>query len=212
MTQIRRRLIQYAVGDEHEALLRSTFALHSDYCARHGIDYFTSDKTIPSGRPLYWRKVESLIEAFAAGYDQAAWLDTDCVIVNPEFNIFDASGFGIAVCECFDSPVIERHLNAGIVFATRSPDVLDFLNAWNAMPPGGKWEDQSGFIELMKARPYRDLLTILPNRFNCLDTHMEARDPIIRSFHGDSQRSVRVPALVASLTGSSARPQIQLGV
>lgn len=66
------------------------------------------------------------------------------------------------------------------------------------MSPSGKWEDQSEFIDLMAARPYRDLLTILPNRFNCLATHVEARDPIIRSFHGDSERAMKIQALVAS--------------
>jgi hypothetical protein len=29
-----------------------------------------------------WRKAELLIEAMAEGYDQIAWLDTDCVIVD----------------------------------------------------------------------------------------------------------------------------------
>ena len=201
----RRRLVQYAVGDEHERLLASTREWHDRYCSRHGIEYHATDRTIPIARSPHWRKVELLIEAFADGCDQVVWLDTDCVIVDTSFDIFAASGFGVAVCECFDSPVVERHLNTGFLLATGSPDVVAFLHAWNAMPPGGKWEDQSGFIELMAARPHRDLLTILPNRFICLDVHMEARDPIISAFHGDPERHLKLPALVSRIRGSAGR-------
>jgi hypothetical protein len=196
---MRRALIQYAVGDEHERLLASTRPLHTRYCVRHGIDYFAFDKTIPAGRPAAWRKVELLIEAMRGGYECVAWLDADCVIVDPVFALLDASRFGIAVCECFDSPEIERHLNTGVLLATRSADVMAFLEEWNTMPSGGRWEDQSAFIELMASRPNRDLLTILPNRFNCVAEHMEAREPFIRAFHGDPARSVKLPALVAAL-------------
>jgi hypothetical protein len=143
--------------------------------------------------------VELLIEAMEQGYDRVAWVDTDCVIVDPSVDLFDASGFGVAVCECFDSPTIERHLNTGVLLAARSDATMGFLRAWNAMPTGGKWEDQSAFIELMAARPYRDLLTILPNRFNCLAVHMEAREPIIWAFHGDPQRVSKMAILIAGL-------------
>ncbi len=196
----RRILIQFALGPEHERLLSLTREIHAEYCLRHGIDYRIDNSPASGGRLPYWRKVELLIEAMAEGYDRIAWLDTDCVIVDPSFDLFDASGFGIAVCECFDSPEIERHLNAGFILASRSAAAMEFLHAWNAMPTGGKWEDQSGFIELMLERPHRDLLTILPNRFNCLAKHMEARDPVIRAFHGDPDRFAKLQTLVASLT------------
>ena len=41
----------------------------------------------------------------------------------------------------------------------------------------------------------RDLLTILPNRFNC-SINMDARAPFIRAFHGDVERVNKMRALV----------------
>jgi GT2 family glycosyltransferase len=195
----RRVLIQYGHGPEHGAFLDVIEDLHRSYCARHGIDYWARREPPTPGRSAHWMKVALLREAMNAGYSQAIWLDTDCVIINHDYNLFDASGFGIAVCECFDSPSLERHLNTGIVIVTRSAEVEDFLADWDAAPPGGIWEDQSGFIELMRHRPNRDLLTVLPNRFNCLDVHMEARNPIVRAFHGEPKRRVLLPALVANM-------------
>jgi hypothetical protein len=196
---IRRVMIQYACGDEHGRLLDATRPLHTAYCSWHGIDYWPCREDASVGRSPHWRKVELLIKAMESGYDQAAWLDTDCVIVDPSFNLFNASSYGIAACECFDSPRIERHLSTGFLLITRSPAVFEFLRSWNAMPSGGKWEDQSAFIEMMASRPHRDILTILPNRFNCLAEHMEAREPFIRAFHGDPARSTKLPALVATI-------------
>lgn len=180
-------------------MLSLTRDIHASYCQRHGICYRIDNAPAAAGRSPHWRKVELLIEAMEQGDDQVAWVDTDCVVVDPSVDLFDASGFGIAVCECFDSPEIERHLNTGVLLASRSPATMEFLQAWNAMPTGGRWEDQSGFIQLMSGRPHRDLLTILPNRFNCLASHMEARDPVIRAFHGDPDRSAKLRALVESL-------------
>ncbi len=205
LRQKKRALIQYACGAACQQLVSATESLHRQYCARHGIDYRLILEDSVIGRHPTWRRIALLAEALRLGYDQVAWLDADCVIVDPSFDIFAASGFGIAVCECFDSPDIERHLNAGVMLTTRSPEVLAFLDKWDAMPAGGRWEDQSAFIELMATRPHRDLLTILPNRFNCLAVHMEARDPIIRAFHGDPERHIKLPALVNSITGTDCR-------
>ena len=200
----RRVLIQFACGHEHGRLLDLSLELHAAYCRRHGIDYRPIRGEPPVGRSAHWRKVELLIEAMQSGYDQVIWMDTDCVIVDWSYNLFDASGFGVAVCESYDSPSIERHLNTGVVMLTRSPAVIEFLATWNQMPTGGKWEDQSAFIELMASRPHRDLLTVLPNRFNCLPLHMEARDPVVRAFHGDPERFGKMQEWVSGVRATLA--------
>jgi hypothetical protein len=201
----RRALVQYACGDEHRALLAMTRPIHAAYCDHHRIDYLATEEDVcTAARGPYWAKVDRIIEALRSGYEQVAWLDTDCVVVDASYDIFDASGFGIAVCECFDSPSIERHFNVGVLLVTDSPHVRAFLDTWYAMPTSQRWPEQEPFIELMAARPHRDLLTILPNRFNCLDIHMEARDPIIRTFHGDGDRVGKVAALVAAIGAAGA--------
>jgi hypothetical protein len=196
----RRALVQYACGDEHRALLAMTRSIHGAYCDRHQIDYLAMEEDVcTAARGPYWAKVDRIIEALRSGYEQVAWLDTDCVVVDTSYNIFAASGFGIAVCECFDSPSVERHFNIGVLLVTDSPHVREFLDTWYAMPSSQRWPEQDPFNELMTTRPHRDLLTILPNRFNCLDIHMEARDPIIRTFHGDGDRVRKIAALVDAI-------------
>ena len=197
----RAALIQYAYGREHVDMLDVCRKRHQRYCDIHDIDYLASAQGLPAlDRPPHWRKVELLIETLAIGYESVAWLDADCVIVDLSFNVFAASGFGIAVCECFDSPAYDRHLNTGFLLCANSISVRAFMDEWNRGPTGGKNEDQDVFIEMMAARPHRDLLTILPNRFNCLDVHMEARNPFIRAFHGRNENRVDlIRDLVSSL-------------
>ncbi|MGU3417781.1 hypothetical protein [Methylobacterium sp. D54C] len=152
-------------------------------------------------RSEHWRKIGLLREVARQGYDKFMWLDTDCVIVDHDFNVMNAIGFGVGACECFDSPIIERHLNTGVLMFANSLDVRAFLDEWDVTPRvGNVWQDQSAFIKLMSARPNRDLLTILPNRFNCLDEHMEARDPFIRAFHGDIHRASKMEMLVREIS------------
>lgn len=192
----KRVLIQYGYGLEQGTFLAETEDLHRSYCTRHGIDYWARREDPSPGRSAQWMKVALLREASKAGYSQAVWLDTDCVIVDQAYNIFDASGFGVAVCECFDTQSLERHLSTGVVIVTYSPEVEDFLAEWSAAPSGRIWEDQSGLMELMRHRPNRDLLTVLPNRFNCLGLDRQARDPIIRTFHGEPTCSVLLSEMV----------------
>jgi hypothetical protein len=186
-----RALIQYASDDEYRAMLALTAPLHRAYCERHGIDLILNYQP-PHQQPVYCRKVELLMEHLQI-YEQVMWLDADCILVAQDYNVFDASGFGIAVCEC-RSPAIIRHLQTGVIFATRSDEVLAFLQQWYKHPMDGvlyanEWGDQAAFRELMQDdHPHRDLLTILPNRFNMLDVHMAARDPFVLAFHGVADR------------------------
>jgi hypothetical protein len=195
----RNAVIQFGVGEENLAYLAATRELHAAYCARHGIKFIVDKDSPANGRPPHWRKVELLIDAMRKGYDRAVWLDGDCIITDHRVNIFEAAGgFGIGVCECFDSPEFERHLNCGVVFTARSPEVTAFLDIWNAQPTSARWAEQDPFNELMATRPHRDLLTILPNRFNSVPVHMDARDPIIRAYHGLPDRLAKIRNAVAS--------------
>jgi hypothetical protein len=86
-----------------------------------------------------------------------------------------------------------------MVVCTNSNEVRDFVALWLVAPSGGRWEDQSAFIDLMRKPHFRDLLTILPNRFNCLERHMEASNPVIRAFHGDPDREQKLRDLMGSM-------------
>jgi hypothetical protein len=195
-------LVQHASGDIHRSLVNETSHLHFDYCERWGAEYILDFTEANDGRTGHWRKIDLLRRALKDGFRKALWIDSDAIIVDPNVNIFDAAGYGVAVCECFDSPTVPRHLNTGVILCTASPQVVSFLDLWDKTPGIGvaSWEDQNAFIELMRGRPYRELLTILPNRFNCVETHMEASEPVVRHFAGDPDRmeKMRIVAAEAS--------------
>ena len=109
-TRPKHLLFQYAYGHEHESLLAMTRKTHTDYCDRHGVEYLVAGSPAERGRSPHWRKVELLAEALQAGYD-----------------LFDASGYGIAVGEYWDSPFEVRHLNTGFLLVTKSPPVMTFF-------------------------------------------------------------------------------------
>ena len=199
MTKQRRVIIQYGEGAEHEHLIQVTRRHHQRYATLWGVDYFIGEPRTAGAKGPHWHRIDLILQMFDRNYSQVVWLDTDCVIVDFNICLFDASGFGIACCECFDSPTIERHLNTGFLIATRSPETVGFLKEWKERPLEGVYEDQSSFINMMKSRPYRELLTILPNSFNCVEQHMEARNPIIRAFHGDPERTRKIEELVVDL-------------
>lgn len=194
-------LVQYAAGGAHQEMLNLTERRHRAYCEQIGAEYLCSDADTSDERTYHWRKIRLIEDALVLGFDKVIWLDSDAVIVDTKVNLFDLVGYGIGVCECFDSPTIQRHLNTGVVWAVNSPEVLDFVREWDRTPRNSEnaWQDQNAFIQLMKGRPYRDLLTVLPNRFNHVELHMEARDPVVRHYAGDPDRIAKMRALLRSI-------------
>ena len=186
----KRMLIQFAVGEPHESLLRLTQDHHAAFCARFGIDYNYRDKTRLTDKRPHWRKVQLIAEALVAGYETVMWMDADAVIMTPKIDIMSFAGPDLSVCECFDSPTVERHYNTGVLFLRNTETVRRFVSMWDATPDTFTgWADQQGFIDLVKQnKEFRNALTILPNAFNCVPVHMEADNPFIASAHGEGDR------------------------
>lgn len=190
----RRALLQFGIGQEFHKMLDLTDPLHNRFAEMWGVERVTAREVKPKGklpRSLLWRKVELLIDT-VPHFDQVLYLDADCVIVDPFEDLFALARRGIAMCECWNSPSEPVHLQAGVLLLNRSPDVLTLLEEWNKMPTGMPYDDQGALIAMMKETRWRDLLTIIPNRYNCVAGHMDSADPVIRSFHGDAQRLVHM--------------------
>lgn len=181
----RRVMVQYAIGERHEAMLAISRSHHERYCARLGIAYSADDKTPVADKRPHWRKVSLVLEAFAAGFDEVLWLDADSVVIDTSVDVFDFSGYEISCCECYDSPREPRHFNTGVVFFKRTDATLRFVETWNGIADDHVgWADQKAFVMLMQDRANRDLLTVMPNRLNWVPVHMETTAPIIGSAHG----------------------------
>ena len=185
----KRVLIQYATGAHYEEMLSETRELHKSYADSWSIDYFVEKPQTHTHKTAHYHRIELFLRMIDLGYDHIAWLDSDSIIVDPSVCIFDASNYGIACCECYDSPKEEKHLNTGFLIITSSIETRAFLETWRSTRAANHpWHDQYTFIRLMEQPRFRSLLTILPNRFNYVNIHMEAPNPIIRSFHGDPER------------------------
>jgi hypothetical protein len=202
----RKALVQLAAGPDFVRMLDLTAAIHARYCAAWGVEFVAYREARPrkARRPPHWRKVEVIGKALDDGFEQVLWLDADSVIVDGGVDLFALSRWGMALCECWDSPKEAPHLNTGVVLFNASGEVVSLVRAWNAMPSGMPWEDQGALIELMRQRRWRSLLTILPNRYNWVQEHMEASEPVIRSFHGERDRPARMEALLSQGTEAAA--------
>src|SRR4029077_2067027 len=175
-------------------MLSVTRERHEAYCHRVGADYIIGEglpkPSRHDGRDRHpiWRKTE-LVYEHLLNYQQVWWYDADCVIVTKDFNVFDATHFGIACCECRHHTIM-HHLQCGAILFNNDPrhEVYHFVGGWNDYPSDTPWHDQMAFNWLMGAQ-YRDFLTILPNRFNCCIDYMPARPPIyVQGFHGFDDR------------------------
>jgi hypothetical protein len=202
----RKAIVQLAAGPEYVRMLDLTADIHARYCSAWGAEFIAYREARPkkARRPPHWRKVEVIRKALDDGFEQVLWLDADSVIVDAAIDLFAVCRWGIGLCECWDSPKEPPHLNTGVVWLNACSDVLALVEAWNAMPSGMQWEDQGALIALMQKRRWRSLLTVLPNRYNWVQEHMEAADPVIRSFHGEPHRLNRMEALLLQGTEAAA--------
>lgn len=202
----RRALVQLASGMDFVRMLDLTADLHARYCAAWGIEFIAHREGRPrkAARPPHWRKVDVIGQALDRGFEQVLWLDADSIIVDATVDLLSVCRWGVGICECWDSPAVHAHLNTGVVWFNAAPEVRAFVKAWDAMPVHMAWEDQGALIELMKDRRWRSLLTILPNRYNWVEDHMEAAQPVVRSFHGERDRLARMQALLSLGTEAAA--------
>lgn len=202
-----RVLVQFATGPMYEELASVTHESHAAYAAKYNADFIVNrevNSTTWQGTPrnINFRKLEIMIE-MVEKYQKVLYLDADAMIVRDDFDIFTAAGYGIAFCAIWENMrIVKTHINAGVCLINSSPEVKEFLHEWNKSPGGEsykgetQWHDQAVMNRMMEDRKWRDLLTILPNRFNwCPDTQ-EARDPFIRAFHGKDRRLERMRSFI----------------
>ena len=194
-----RVLVQFATGPQYDEMVALTHDKHATFAAKYNADFITvreADSTTWKGktpRDINFRKLEIMIE-MVEKYQKVLYLDADSMIVRDDFDIFTAAGYGIAFCEIWETGLsVFTHINAGVCLINSSPEVKEFLHEWNKSPGGVRykdceWHDQAVMNLMMENRKWRDLLTILPNRFNWCHETQEARNPFIRSFHGKADR------------------------
>jgi hypothetical protein len=191
--QSKRILIQYAVGEYHERMLRTTRASHAAYCEHWSIDYHYCDKVIPTGKEPHWRKVTLMRDALHRGFDRVLWLDADTVIMDHRIDLFANCGYGISCCECPANAIDPTHYNSGVVFLQHLPEVEEFVCIWDESPDKyDGWRDQGVFNRLLAEPRFKEILTVLPHRFNSVPQSMPATQPLICAAHGQPPDRVKL--------------------
>lgn len=77
---MKRAIVTRATGF-HKELLGIAWPSFETFADMHGWDLIEAD--LDSPRPPSWHKVPALIQALEDGYQEAVWIDADCVIINP---------------------------------------------------------------------------------------------------------------------------------
>jgi hypothetical protein len=180
-------LIQQASG-QHAAMLEITAQRHADYCARHGITYWSLIGDVQFSRSAHWNKIVLVQHALELGFETVAWLDADTLIVRDDEDIRGAlNGGGPLGLALHPLPGLDdraNHYNSGVMIMRNTSRTREFFNAvWEKGPLGNhQWHEQARILDLLPAFP--DLVQPLDPRWNATNGLPPVRDPIIKAWHG----------------------------
>ena len=101
----------------------------TDYCNRHGYDYFFLDKYENELElPIYWKKIQVVKEMLEKNYDYVVWMDSDTMICNYDirFEQIVVPGKSIYMGEHF--PIMKDNYNAGFFIIQNNKVGHQFLS------------------------------------------------------------------------------------
>ena len=209
-------LIQQASG-VHSNLLNLTSKDHSEYCAKHNIDYWCifGDTLAKEDHP-FWNKVELALKALDEGYEYIIWLDADTYIADDTYDLRDAcpqNGIGVVWHgkeewpeheDCYD------HFNTGVFYLNACSLVKRFLTEWRETPDDGHfWGDQHSFNKVAKGI-LRSVIHTVDYKFNSVPFEQFRSDaPVVAAWHG-YQRNIflRMDAMQEFITEVKLRKYI----
>lgn len=209
-------LIQQASG-AHRSLLSLTQNLHSEYCERHGIDYwafFGSPNDIGDRAPN-WSRVLLMEQANVAGYEYIIWLDADCLIVGDvdlregcEKIGFNMTRHDMSIFRDAGHADLYDHWNTGAIYYRTSLGSASDLNYWWGTPDEGHgWADQHSFNLAVK-----DGVIDTPNRidlrWNSTLPYFTSPEPVVMAWHGFGDVETRKRAIKVECERISNTPKV----
>ena len=193
-------LIQQASGASRP-LLELTARRHANYCARHGITYWSLIGDVQIERAPHWNKIVLIRHALALGFQTVAWLDADTLIVRDDEDIRGAINGGgpLAMAE-HPAPGLNGspcHWNSGVMIMRNTSRTRQFFDAvWKSGPlEKHPWHDQARILDLLPQFP--GLVQRLDNRWNSTYKLTDLERPIIKAWHG--KRQAALPFLYGEL-------------
>jgi ADP-heptose:LPS heptosyltransferase len=186
-------LLQQATGIYLE-MLSLSHDLHKAYATRHNLTFCSVRGPVQSSRPPVWNKIRLIQLMLAGGSEFVVWLDADTLIIKPEIDVRGAlvNGAPIAMCR---NPLPwgsqPWHYNAGVILVRNTSAARWFFDeVWKTERVDHPWQEQARINEL--AQQYPNLVQPLENRWNCTRGVNPARAPIIRAWHGQGPKAVKL--------------------
>lgn len=187
-----RCLIQYAFGDRYIDQLQITLPYTVANCAKYSYDYLFYNHQ-PMGHPC-WERVDLLIRACLAGYEQIFILDTDTFWLGNEplhAAITTKSIFNLTYHHACNAQRT-GHFNAGAIYLNNVPQTLSLLQEWKqTSDEGHQWAEQYALNKIIYTnqvvtRRSYDTLKQLSHRWNSMPHIPEywEDDPVVVAWHG----------------------------
>jgi hypothetical protein len=184
-------LIQQAVGEPYEGVLRKVDPWHRSYCKRHGIEYLCHLGRPPRhrvDRHPAWDCMPLIQDALESDFELVVWLDVDALIVRDvdlrevttEFENIGAVHHPMD----FYKGDGRGHLNVGALYIRNTE--LSRKLIWDADALGQienryKWYEQASMLEINEQL---GAMTPIHDRWNATFEVNECPAPVVRAWHG----------------------------
>lgn len=148
-----------------------TVPLMQEYCNQHGYDFKCLREGFDNTRPYVWGKLKFIQEQLAE-YEWVVWIDTDCLITNPNFSLesiiqkYPNKELLVAE-EVFPS---RKNPNTGVLFVKNTDFSKQFLKDWYSQTSfiGSVWEDQSALHDMLQKQTYPEIALCPQKQFNSM--------------------------------------------
>lgn len=176
-------------------MLRLALPRHSAYARAHNMDYWAIMSDVhPEMTRGAWPKIWLLRDALEAGYQYAAYLDTDAVVWNMDCDLRDALPGDKAIGAARHDPAkseylrqmrVPAHHNVGALYVRNTPGARAFLQAWLDSYPGHqRWMEQGSFNELCERAEFAPIVAAVDDTWNSTVNVNLLPNPNVMAWHG----------------------------
>lgn len=176
-------------GSDYDKIIAMTLPRTLQACKRHGLDYhFVYGNVMDEWEQKYggWAKLPLILSAFSNDYQHVIWLDADAMIADLDTDPRGGcpeSGLGMTI-----NTQPFPHFNVGMIYATKSDEVVDFIQNWITWFPGPVkgWHEQAMLNLLIHAPHFGNIVKQIDNKWNsCTAGGTHVDKAVVEAFHGE---------------------------
>jgi hypothetical protein len=132
-----------------------------------------------------------VLDAFAAGYKYAVWIDTDAAVMDFDADLRNALPEGALIGAVEHDPArspylakfkVPRHKNVGVLYVKNTPETVKFFENWRDSYPGDdRWFEQGIFNQLSEGNP---IVASVDDKWNATINVNMVDKPVVLGWHG----------------------------